>query len=229
MDILSNSDYQSLVLALKLAAVTTVLLLLIGTPMAWFISLMKGKWKAVIEALVALPLVLPPTVLGLYLLIGLGPNGLISGFFHFFGMPRQLSFTFTGLAIGSFFYSLPFTIRPLVHAFESIPKNYLDAAKALKAGPVDRFFSITIPLSKPGFLTAGVLSFAHTIGEFGVVLMIGGNIPGKTRVVSIDIFNRVEALEYTQAHILSAILFIVSFIALVSIYGMQRQSSEVIT
>ncbi|AFJ02740.1 Molybdenum transport system permease protein ModB [Methylophaga frappieri] len=219
-----TSDLIALWVTFKLAAVTTVLLLIISTPLAWWLARSQWRYKFVIEAIIALPLILPPTVLGFYLLIMLGPNGPIGGLTTTLG-GTPLAFTFTGLVIGSVFYSLPFVVQPLQNVFNGIGTNVLDQAATLRAGPVDRFFSVIFPLTKPGFLTATVLGFAHTIGEFGVVLMIGGNIPGSTQVVSIAIYDHVESLNYTSAHTLSALLLILSLIMLLTVYGLNRRFS----
>lgn len=218
-------NLQPIWLTLEVATYTTIILLIIGTPLAWWMSQMKSSAKVVLEALVALPLVLPPTVLGFYLLIAMNPTGPITEFLRFFGFEGQLTFTKTGLVIGSVFYSLPFAVQPLMHAFEAIPHRLLDAAATLRASFLDRFRTIILPLSQRGFLTAATLSFAHTVGEFGVVLMVGGNIPGETRMVSIDIFDHVEAMEYTQAHILSAMMLIFSLFVLMLVYGLNRRFS----
>jgi molybdate transport system permease protein len=216
-------DLQPIWLTLEIATITTIILLIIGTPLAWWITRMQSSFKIVLEALIALPLVLPPTVLGFYLLIAMNPTGPVTEFLRWFGFEGQLTFSKTGLIIGSVFYSLPFTVQPLMHAFEAIPQRLLDAAATLRANAIDRFFSIVIPLSQRGFLTAATLTFAHTVGEFGVVLMVGGNIPGETRMVSIDIFDHVEALEYDQAHILSAIMLMFSLFVLMLVYGLNRR------
>lgn len=210
-------------LTLEVAAITTIILLLIGTPIAWWMARMQHSSKVFIEALVALPLVLPPTVLGFYLLILLNPEGHITQALRWLGYEGQLTFSMTGLIIGSVFYSLPFAIQPLMHAFESIPQRYLDAAATMRASKVDQFFTIVVPLAQRGFLIAATLTFAHTVGEFGVVLMIGGNIPEETRVVSIAIFDHVESLEYAQAHILSAMMLLFSLTVLMFVYGLNRR------
>ncbi|PIK14850.1 molybdate ABC transporter permease subunit [Halobacteriovorax sp. JY17] len=210
---------ESIILTLKVALCTTFLLLLISTPLAWWVIGLKKKYRILIESLLALPLILPPTVLGFYLLIILNPNGMIATFFKALGHSGQLTFNFTGLVIGSVIYSLPFTVQPLINSFSKVPKIYLDSARLMGASGLDRFRSIVIPLSKSGFVLGGILSFAHTIGEFGVVMMIGGNIPGVTRVVSIDIFNHVEALEFKEAHQLSLIMLLFSLIILIVIYS----------
>jgi molybdate transport system permease protein len=218
----SEEDITALVVTLKLATLTTLILLLIGTPLAWWLARTRWRFRFVIEAIIALPLVLPPTVLGFYLLIALGPDGPVGRLMQAFG-GAPLAFTFTGLVIGSVFYSMPFVIQPLQNAFTAIGREPMEVAATLRASPLDRFFSIAVPLARPGFLTAAVLGFAHTLGEFGVVLMIGGNIPGKTQVVSIAIYDHVESLEYAQAHWLSGFLLLLSFLLLVAIYAFNRR------
>ncbi len=209
---------------LSVALTTTLVLLIIGVPIAWKLARMTSRWKVLFEALVALPLVLPPTVLGFYLLISMNPNGMVAEALRFLGHPDgQLTFTFVGLVIGSVFYSLPFAVQPLMHAFEQVPQVLLDAAKTMRANAVSLFWQVILPLSRRGFLTAATLAFAHTVGEFGVVLMVGGNIPGETRMVSIAIFDHVESLEYAQAHVLSLIMLIFSFAVLLSVYGLNRK------
>ena len=210
-------------LTIEVAVWTTLILIIIGTPIAWGLARMKSRGKPFLEALIALPLVLPPTVLGFYLLVALNPNGTVTEVLQFFGFEGQLTFSILGLIIGSIFYSLPFTIQPLMHAFETVPQKLLDAAATMRANAVDRFFSIVVPLSHRGFLIAATLTFAHTVGEFGVVLMIGGNIPGETRMVSIAIFDHVESLEYAQAHLLSAMMLIFSLTMLMIVYGLNRR------
>lgn len=219
-----SADLMAFAITLKLAAITTVILLLIGTPLAWWLARSQWRYKFLIETIIALPLVLPPTVLGFYLLVMLGPHGPIGGLSEALG-GRPLAFTFTGLVIGSVFYSLPFVVQPLQNVFTAIGDNVMEQAATLRAGPIDRFFSVMIPMARPGFLTAAVLGFAHTIGEFGVVLMIGGNIPGSTKVISIAIYDHVESLEYAQAHWLSAILLVLSFVMLMAVYGLNRRFS----
>lgn len=219
---ISPDDITALVITLKLAALTTLILLLIGTPVAWWLARSRWRFKFLIEALIALPLVLPPTVLGFYLLIALGPDGPFGGLMQALG-GQSLAFTFTGLVIGSVFYSMPFVIQPLQGAFATVGHRSLEVAATLRASPLDRFFSVAVPLASPGFLTAAVLGFAHTLGEFGVVLMIGGNIPGETQVLSIAIYDHVEALEYTQAHWLSGGLLLLSFILLMTVYALNRR------
>ena len=218
----SEQDLTALAVTLKLASLTTLILLLLGTPLAWWLARTRWRYRFLIEAVIALPLVLPPTVLGFYLLIALGPDGPVGKLMQAFG-GTPLAFTFTGLVIGSVFYSMPFVIQPLQNAFSAIGREPMEVAATLRAAPLDRFFSVAVPLARPGFLTAAVLGFAHTLGEFGVVLMIGGNIPGQTQVVSIAIYDHVESLEYTQAHWLSAGLLLLSFLLLVAIYAFNRR------
>jgi molybdate transport system permease protein len=221
---LSEQDFIALFVTLKLASISTIVLILIGTPIAWWLSHTHWRYKYFVEAIIALPLILPPTVLGFYLLISLGPNGPIGGLSSTLG-EESLAFTFTGLVIGSVVYSMPFVIQPLQNAFSAIGQRPLEVAATLGASPIDRFFSVAIPMARPGFITASVLGFAHTLGEFGVVLMIGGNIPGSTQVISISIYDHVEALEYTQAHALSASLLLFSFVLLLIVYGANRRFS----
>jgi molybdate transport system permease protein len=221
MDI-SSLNSGPIWLTLQLASVTVIILLAIGTPMAWWLAHTRSKMRVGMEAIVALPLVLPPTVLGFYLLILLGPNGWIGGPMKALtGSP--LSFTFTGLVFASTLYSLPFVVQPLQSNFESIGKSPMETAASLGASRWDAFFSVILPLSRRGYLTATVLGFAHTLGEFGVVLMVGGNIPGKTKVISIEIYDRVEVLEYTQAHILSVGLLLFSFLILLTVYSINKK------
>jgi molybdate transport system permease protein len=221
---ISEADLTTLFNTLKLAALTTFILLIIGTPLAWWLARSRWRYKFLLETLVALPLVLPPTVLGFYLLIALGPNGPIGQMMQTLG-GQPLAFTFTGLLIGSIIYSMPFVVQPLQTAFTAIGQRPLEVAASLRASPLDRFFSVVIPLARPGFLTAAVLGFAHTLGEFGVVLVIGGNIPGVTQVLSISIYNHVEGLEYRSAHWLLGGLLLISFIMLLTIYGLNRRFS----
>ena len=215
-------DVGPIWLSLQLAGVTVLILLVLATPVAWWLAHTRCRFRVVVEAVVALPLVLPPTVLGFYMLILLGPNGWVGG-------PVQaltgsaLSFSFAGLVFASCLYSLPFVVQPLHSAFESVGKIPLETAQSLGASRLDAFFSVISPLARRGYLTAVVLGFAHTLGEFGVVLMVGGNIPGKTKVISIEIYDRVEVLEYTQAHTLSAGLLIFSFLILVMVYSINRR------
>jgi molybdate transport system permease protein len=213
----SDADLAAIWLTLRLAGVTTVLLLIIGTPIAWWLARTRSFWKGPIGAVVALPLVLPPTVLGFYLLLAMGPNGAIGQFTQWLGI-GTLPFTFWGLVVASVFYSMPFVVQPIQNAVESLGERPLEAAATLRAGPWDTFFSVVLPLARPGFFTAAILGFAHTVGEFGVVLMIGGNIPGVTRVVSVQIYDHVEALEYAEAHWLAASMVIFSFLVLLALY-----------
>ena len=222
--IISEQDLIALFVTLKLASISTIVLIVIGTPIAWWLSHSHWRYKYFVEAIIALPLILPPTVLGFYLLVSLGPNGPIGGLSSAMG-GESLAFTFTGLVIGSVVYSMPFVIQPLQNAFSTIGERPLEVAATLGASPIDRFFSIALPMARPGFITASVLGFAHTLGEFGVVLMIGGNIPGSTQVVSISIYDHVEALEYGQAHALSASLLLFSFVLLLIVYGANRRFS----
>jgi len=215
---LSATDIEAIALTLRLASVTTLILFLVGTPIAWWLSRTRSRWKGPIGAMVALPLVLPPSVLGFYLLVTMGPNGPVGWLTQTLGI-GLLPFTFWGLVVGSVFYSLPFMVQPVQNAFETIGERPLEAAATLRASPLDRFFTIALPLSLPGFVTAGILTFAHTVGEFGVVLMIGGNIPGVTRVASVQIYDYVEALEYGDAHRLAAILLVFSFLVLLALYS----------
>jgi molybdate transport system permease protein len=218
---LSAEAWQAIGLTLQLASLSTVILLVIATPLAWWLSQTQSPWKAGVSALVTLPLVLPPTVLGFYLLVLLGPQGWVGSITQSLGL-GLLSFSFSGLVIGSVVFSLPFAVQPIQAAFEAIGPRPLEVAATLRASPLDRFFTIALPLAKPGLFTAVVLSFAHTVGEFGVVLMIGGNIPGETRVVSTQIFGHVEAMEYTQAHALSAGMVAFSFLVLVLLARLKR-------
>ena len=221
------STWRAIQLTLELASLTTLLLLVLATPLAWWLARTHSAWRAPVAAIVALPLVLPPTVLGFYLLVALGPHGPLGQFTLFMGW-GTLPFTFAGLLLGSVIYSLPFAVQPIQHAFEAIGKRPLEVAATLRAGPMDAFFSVALPLARPGLLTAAVLSFAHTVGEFGVVLMIGGNIPQQTRVVSTQIYGHVEALEYAQAHWLSAGMVAFSFLVLLSLSLLNRRSSRVL-
>lgn len=216
--LLSKNDLDAILLTLELASLTTVLLLIIGTPIALWLARTDSWLKRPVGAIVALPLVLPPTVIGFYLLVSMGPNGFFGQLTQSLGL-GTFTFSFTGLVIGSIFYSLPFVVQPLQNAFEAIGRGPLEAAATLRANPWDSFFSVVLPLARPGFITAAILSFAHTIGEFGVVLMIGGNIPGKTQVVSVQIYNHVETMNYAQAHWLAGGMVAFSFIVLLALYG----------
>lgn len=205
-----------------------MLLLLLATPLAWWLAQTGSRWRAPISALVTLPLVLPPSVLGFYLLVAMGPQGPLGQLTQALGW-GLLSFTFTGLLIGSIVYSLPFAVQPLQHAFESLGRRPLEVAATLRARPLDAFFTVALPQARAGFLTAAILSFAHTVGEFGVVLMIGGNIPGQTRVVSTQIYGHVEAMEYSQAHWLAGGMVVFSFVVLLSLALLRRRSTRVLS
>ena len=214
---LTPSDLQAIWLTLKLASVTTCLLLLIATPLAWWLAHSRKWYKGLMAAVVALPLVLPPTVLGFYLLLVMGPHGVVGDLTNTLGLGR-LPFTFSGLVVGSVFFSMPFAVQPIQNAFEAIGKRPLEVAATLRANAWDRFFSVALPLARPGLLTAIILAFAHTVGEFGVVLMLGGNIEGETRVLSVAIYNHVEAMEYGAAHWLAGGMVLFSFIVLLGLY-----------
>ena len=217
---LTPADLTAMLLTLQLALCTTAILLVLGTPLAWWLARTQWRFKFLLETLIAMPLVLPPTVLGFYLLLALGPRGFVGSFMQTLG-GEPLAFTFTGLVIGSVIYSLPFVVQPLQDTFHNIGKRPLEVAATLRAGGLDRFLTIVLPLAKSGFITASMLGFAHTLGEFGVVLMLGGNIPGETQVLSIAIYGHVESLEYVQAHLLSAALLILSFFMLLTVYGLR--------
>ena len=219
--------WQAIGLTLKLAALTTIILLLVATPIAWWLSQTRSKWRAPISAMVTLPLVLPPTVLGFYLLVLLGPQGWVGMLTQSLGL-GLMSFSFSGILIGSIVFSLPFAVQPIQYAFEAIGRRPLEVAATLRANPLDAFFTVALPLAKPGLLTATVLTFAHTVGEFGVVLMIGGNITGQTRVVSTQIFGHVEAMEYTQAHWLAAGMVVFSFAVLLCLSLLKKRSDRVL-
>ena len=214
---LSEEDFTAILLTLKLACLTTAILLLVGTPLAWWLANNSSRWKGIMGAVVALPLVLPPAVLGFYLLVLMGPHGWVGQILQSLGLGK-LPFSFGGLVVASTLYSLPFVVQPLQNAFEAIGKRPLEVAATLRASPLDTFFSVIVPLARPGFLTASILGFAHTIGEFGVVLMVGGNIPGKTQVISMQIFNHVENGEYAQAHWLAGGMLVFSFAVLLALY-----------
>lgn len=223
----SPEALQAVWLTLRLATLTTVLLLVLATPLAWWLARTPSRWRAPVSALVTLPLVLPPSVLGFYLLVAMGPHGPLGQLTQALGW-GVLSFTFTGLLIGSVVYSLPFAVQPLQHAFEAIGPRPMEVAATLRARPLDAFFSVALPLARPGLVTAAILSFAHTVGEFGVVLMIGGNIPGRTRVVSTQIYGHVEAMEYAQAHWLAAGMLLFSFVVLFALALLGRRSTRVL-
>ncbi|MBF6631211.1 MAG: molybdate ABC transporter permease subunit [Comamonas sp.] len=220
---LSPDDWAAIGLTLQLASVTTVLLLVLCTPLAWWLAHTSSRWKGPIGAVVALPLVLPPTVIGFYLLITMGPHGPVGQLTQWLGWGR-LPFTFAGLVVGSLIYSLPFAVQPLQRAFENLGQRPLEVAATLGASKIDSFFSVVLPLARPGFITAAVLSFAHTVGEFGVVLMIGGNIPSVTRVVSVQIYDHVEAMEYASAHWLAGGMVAFSFVVLMLLHWLQPKA-----
>ncbi|RVU43700.1 molybdate ABC transporter permease subunit [Rubrivivax rivuli] len=224
---LSPEAAQAIRLTLELATATTLLLLLISTPLAWWLANTRSRWRAPVNAFVTLPLVLPPTVLGFYLLVLMGPDGAVGRLTTALGW-GTLNFSFTGLLIGSIVFSLPFAVQPIQHAFEAIGPRPMEVAATLRARPLDAFFSVALPLARPGLLTAAILSFAHTVGEFGVVLMIGGNIPGQTRVVSTQIYGHVEAMEYAQAHVLAAGMVVLSFAVLLALALMKRRVGRVL-
>jgi molybdate transport system permease protein len=228
MTALDDNDFKAIWLSLKLASLVTVILLMIGTPLAWWLARTRCRFKGVIEALVALPLVLPPTVLGFYMLLLMGPNGVIGQLTQALGI-GLLPFTFAGLVVTSTLYSMPFVIQPIQNAFAAMGPRPLEVAATLRASPWDAFFTVALPLARPGLITAAVLGFAHTIGEFGVVLMIGGNIPDKTRVISVQIYDHVEALEYTQAHGLSGLMLVVAFVVLLLLYSVGGGRAKVLT
>lgn len=214
-------DLQAFWLTVRLATTVTIILLVIGTPIAWALARTRAWWKGPVSAVVALPIVLPPSVLGFYLLLTMGPHGPVGHLTAALGI-GLLPFTFWGLVVASVFYSLPFMVQPLQNAFEAVGERPLEAAATLRASPRDAFFSVAVPLALPGFVTASVLSFAHTVGEFGVVLMIGGNIPGVTRVASVQIYDHVEAMEYADAHRLAAVMLVFSFTVLLGLYAWRR-------
>lgn len=215
-------DLAPLLLSAKLALVTTLILVVLGAPLSWWLSQNRSRWQAVVQAIVAMPIVLPPTVLGFYLLIILGPQGAIGSWWVQLS-GETLTFSFAGLVIASCVYSLPFAVQPMQNAFESLSRSHLEAAWTLGASKLDAFFSVAVPLSLRGFISAAVLCFAHTLGEFGVVLMVGGNIPGETRVVSIAIFDQVETLNYAAAHRLSLVLIVFAFVTLFSMFLINRR------
>jgi molybdate transport system permease protein len=223
---LNAFDFSPVWLTLRLATTTTVLLLLIGTPLAWWLARTSSWLKIPVGAVVAMPLVLPPTVLGFYLLMTLGPQGPVGQLTQSLGL-GTLPFTFAGLVVGSVLYSLPFVVQPIQNAFEALGSRPLEVASTLRAGPWDRFFSVAMPLARPGFFTAIILGFAHTVGEFGVVLMMGGNIPGATRVLSVAIYDHVEAMEYAQAHWLAGGMLLFSFLVLLALYGFGKRAQRV--
>jgi len=218
---MTEADWLAMRLTAELAAVSTLVLLLVGTPIAWWLARTHSAAKPLVGAIVAMPLVLPPSVLGFYLLVLMGPDGPVGRFTEAAGL-GLLPFTFEGLVVGSVIYSLPFVVQPIQQAFESIPEAMLEAAAGLRAGPWDRFLTVALPLARPGLLTATVLGFAHTVGEFGVVLMIGGNIPGETRVLSVAVYDHVEATDFADAHRLSAGLVVFALLVLLALYRLNR-------
>lgn len=223
---LTSEDWQAIFLTFRLATVVTLILLVIATPVAWWLTTTQSKLKPVIGAIVALPLVLPPTVIGFYLLIAMGPNGPVGEFTQSLGI-GTLPFTFTGLVVASIIYSFPFVVQPIQNSLEALGKRPLEVAATLRASRFDTFFTVVLPLAKPGFITATILGFAHTVGEFGVILMIGGNIPGETQVISVLIYEHVESLQYAQAHSLSAAMIIFSFIVLLLLYGFNQKQKAI--
>jgi molybdate transport system permease protein len=222
---MTPADWSAVRLTAQLAAVSTLLLLIVGTPIAWWLAATRSRLKPLWAALVAMPLVLPPTVIGFYLLLLMGPQGPVGRLTQALGL-GGLPFSFAGLVVASVIYSLPFVVQPLQQAFEAVPGRTLEAAATLRAGPFDRFISVAVPLARPGFVTAGVLGFAHTVGEFGVVLMIGGNIPDKTRVLSLAIYDHVEATEFADAHRLAAGMVVFALAVLVTLYAANRPRRE---
>ena len=220
--IFTDADLTAIWLTIRLATVVTFILLIIGTPLAWWLARTRSWWKGPVSAIVALPLVLPPTVLGFYLLLAMGPKGPVGQFTEAVGL-GTLPFTFWGLVVGSVFYSMPFVVQPIQNAMEAIGERPLEAAATLRAGPWDRFFSVVVPMARPGFVTATILGFAHTVGEFGVVLMIGGNIPGETRVASIAIFHEMEAMNYAMANQYALILLLFSLAIILAVQWIQKR------
>jgi molybdate transport system permease protein len=221
--LLTDADWQAIVLTLKVSALTTLILLLLGTPLAWWLARTRSWLKTPVATVVALPIVLPPSVLGFYLLVLMGPNGPVGQWTQALGL-GTLPFTFTGLVVASVLYSLPFMVQPVHNAFEALGSRPLEVAASLRASPLDRFFSVVLPLCKPGLITGCIMSFAHTVGEFGVVLMVGGNIPGVTRMVSVQIYDHVEALEYADAHRLAAVMLAFSFVCLLALHLYNQRS-----
>jgi len=222
--VLSDLDISAITVTIKLAFISTAILIVIGTPLAWWLSQTKFKFKVIFEAIIALPLILPPTVLGFYLLITLGSNSPLGKLLESFG-GSSIAFSFSGLVIGSVIYSLPFVVQPLQNSFSAVKRQSLEVASTLGASKLDRFFTVAVPLARSGFVTAAVLGFAHTVGEFGVVLMIGGNIPGETGVLSIAIYDHVESMDYAQAHLLAGGLLLTSFVMLIFVYLFNRHFS----
>jgi molybdate transport system permease protein len=224
---LTAEDWQAIWLTLKLASITTILLIGLGSPLAWWLSRTRSKFKAPISAMVALPLVLPPTVIGFYFLMLLGPKGFVGSTLVSMGLP-SLAFSFSGLVVASLIYSLPFVVQPLQNSFSNIGEIDLEAAATLGASKVQTFFYVVVPMAKSGFITAAILGFAHTVGEFGVILMVGGNIPGETQVVSVQIYQHVEALQYQAAHGLSLLLVVFSFVVLTLLYRTNSRQQQLI-
>jgi len=222
----SGELWSPVLLTLKLASITVLVLLIIGTPLAWWLARSRARWKEAVAAIVALPLVLPPTVLGFYLLLILGPNGPGGWIASFYGA-RSLAFTFEGLVIGSVLYSMPFVVQPIRNAFEAFGDRPLEVAATLRAPPRDSFWTVAVPLARPGFMTGAVLGFAHTVGEFGVVLMIGGNIPAETKVLSIAIYDYVESLQWKQAHVLAAGMLLFSFMVILTMMILEKRAGRV--
>ena len=225
---MTPEDWSAVRLTAQLAALTTLLLLIVGTPIGWWLARTRSRFKPLVASVVAMPLVLPPSVMGFYLLLLMGPQGPVGQLTQALGLGR-LPFSFAGLVVASVIYSMPFVVQPLQQAFEAIPERTLEAAATLRAGPWDRFFSVALPLARPGLLTASVLGFAHTVGEFGVVLMIGGNIPDKTRVLSVAIYGHVEALEFDAAHRLAAGMVVFAMVVLVTLYMLGRPTGRAAT
>ena len=225
--LLTDADWQAIALTLQTATLTTAILLLVGTPLAWWLARTRSRLKAPVAALVSLPFVLPPSVLGFYLLVGMGPHGPVGQFTLAMGW-GVLPFTFSGLVVASVFYSLPFMVQPIQNAFEAMGTGPLEVAATLRATPLDTFFSVVLPLCRPGFVTGAIMTFAHTVGEFGVVLMVGGNIPGVTRMVSVQIYDHVEAAEYADAHRLAAVMLVFAFAVLLALqaYNQRQQTRQ---
>ena len=225
--LLTDADWQAIALTLQTATLTTAILLLLGTPLAWWLARTRSRLKAPVAALVSLPFVLPPSVLGFYLLVGMGPHGPVGQFTQAMGW-GVLPFTFAGLVVASVFYSLPFMVQPIQNAFEAMGTRPLEVAATLRATPLDTFFNVVLPLCRPGFVTGAIMTFAHTVGEFGVVLMVGGNIPGVTRMVSVQIYDHVEAAEYADAHRLAAVMLVFAFAVLLTLqaYNQRLQTRQ---
>jgi molybdate transport system permease protein len=224
---IEKEAWQAIWLTVELATSTTLLLLLLATPLAWWLASTRSRWRLPVSALVTMPLVLPPSVLGFYLLVAMGPDGPLGRFTQALGL-GVLSFTFTGLLVGSIVYSLPFAVQPMQHAFEAMGPRPMEVAATLRASPLNAFFTVALPQARTGIITAAVLSFAHTVGEFGVVLMIGGNIPGATRVVSTQIYGYVEAMEYASAHWLAGGMLLFSFVVLLVLASLRRSDTRVL-